>query len=259
MSDLEQRLRSLAARDDLYPATPKIAVDIDTPIEAPRYPRGLGWRMAAAVAVVALVTLVLAFAVPTTRTAIADFFGIAGIRIEFVDDAGDEGPGTPISIGGSLLLGQETTLARAEESTPFTVMVPGDVPDPDEVYLFRRDGATVTGLLWLATAALPEIGKTGVGMLLLQIEADEDHTVLTKRAMGLGNTITSVDGQTAYWIEGGVLVVEPVEGLILAPEERRSGHVLIWSDDGVTYRLETALPMDAAVRIAESLAPAGNP
>jgi hypothetical protein len=31
------------------------------------------------------------------------------------------------------------------------------------------------------------------------------------------------------------------------------GHVLIWADGSLTYRLETELPLDEALRIAESL------
>jgi hypothetical protein len=39
-------------------------------------------------------------------------------------------------------------------------------------------------------------------------------------------------------------------------DQRRlvSGHVLIWEEDGLTYRLETDLSMEEAVAIAESLA-----
>ena len=39
------------------------------------------------------------------------------------------------------------------------------------------------------------------------------------------------------------------------PEQRVliTGHVLIWTDEGVTYRLETELPLDEAILIAESL------
>jgi hypothetical protein len=31
------------------------------------------------------------------------------------------------------------------------------------------------------------------------------------------------------------------------------GHVLIWTEGAITYRLETALPESEAIRIAESL------
>ena len=31
------------------------------------------------------------------------------------------------------------------------------------------------------------------------------------------------------------------------------GNVLLWEQDGVTYRLETELPLDEAIKVAESL------
>jgi hypothetical protein len=121
---------------------------------------------------------------------------------------------------------------------------------------------TVVGLLWHASDGLPEIGDTGVGMLLLEIESDDDDVIFVKKVVGGGEFNTAMIGDwPGYWIEGGVLTVEPVEGLmldLLEPQSRRSGNVLIWSDGEATYRLETALPMADVVRIAESLGPASE-
>lgn len=266
MPDLETRLRALADRDDLFPATPDFATEIGVQIEPPRPDHRTRWvsrrslRLAAMVALAVLAILVAALAVPSSRTAIADFFGIEGIRIEFGGDA-PEVPATPASIGSSLLLGDETTLETAEAAAPFDIVMPADdaAGAPDELYLNRRSGVTVVGLLWHATDTLPEIGDTGVGMLLLEIEADGDDTIFVKKMVGGGEFNTAiVNDWPGYWIENGVLTVEPVEGLmldLLGPESRRSGNVLIWSDSEITYRLETALPMEDAVRLAESLAP----
>lgn len=263
MADLEMRLRALAGRDDLFPATPDIASDLAAQIGAARPARRIDWRLVAIIALAVLAAVATALAVPASRSAIADFFGIEGIRIEFGGDDRDV-PETPTSIGGSLLLGEETTLDAARAEAPFGIVAPGDdaAGAPDEVYLNRRGGATVVGMLWRATDALPEIGDTGVGMLLLEIEADADDEIVVKKIVGGGEfTMAEIDDSPGFWIEDGVLAVEPVEGLmldLLEPELRRSGHVLIWSDGEITYRLETALPMADAVRIAESLVPAGN-
>ena len=42
---------------------------------------------------------------------------------------------------------------------------------------------------------------------------------------------------------------------------RVEGNVLIWEEDGVTFRLETSLPLDEALAVAGSLVPwsGGNP
>jgi hypothetical protein len=262
MADLELGLRSLAGRDDLFPTTPDIASGFAGQISVEQPARRRDLRLVAILALIVLAAIATALAVPASRTAIADFFGIEGIRIEFHGDA-PEVPATPTSIGGSLLLGEEVTMAEASDAAPFAVVAPADdaTGEPDEVYLNRRSGATVVGLLWQATDALPEIGDTGVGMLLLEIEADADDELFVKKIVGGGDfATTTIDGSMGFWIQNGVLAVEPVEGLLhdlLGPEARRSGNVLIWSDGEVTYRLETSLPMADAVRIAESLSPVG--
>ncbi len=267
MPDLERSLRTLAARDDLFPGTPDIAAEIAAQIGPPR--RRIdrlavhrpSLRMVAIVALLLLVALAAALSIPRSRSAIADFFGIEGIRIERDAGHGSNLP-EPTSIGGSLLLGERVTLDDALGATPFDIMLPAAdaAGPPAEVWLNRRDGATVAGLIWLASDDLPEIGDTGVGMLLLEIESDDDDAIIIKKTVGGGVFDAAMVGEwPGYWIEQGVLTVAPVDGLmldVLEPESRRSGNVLIWSDGAVTYRLETALPKADAVRIAESLAPA---
>jgi hypothetical protein len=262
MPDLDRSLRSLAARDDLFPATPDIAAAVAAHIGRARPQRRFDWRLVAIVALVVLAALASTLAIPRSRSAIADFFGIEGIRIERGSDDVPNVPGTPVSIGSSLLLGERTTLDDAIGAAPFDPMLPeiSATGPPDEVWLNRRGGATVVGLVWTASGELPEIGDTGVGMLLLEIETDTNDEIFIKKMTGGGEmTTTLVQGRVGIWIENGVLAVAPVEGLMLDlfdPALRRSGNVLIWSDGEITYRLETALPMTDAVRIAASLAPA---
>jgi hypothetical protein len=266
---LERQLRSLGGRDDLFPTTPKIADGVNEMIRSQgatggssREPRRVGWRSIAIVALVVLAAVVASLAAPASRTAIAEFFGIEGIRIEFGQGDNVDVSDTPASIGGSLLLGERTTLDEVAATVTFDVMAPtGAVAgDPDETYLNQRSDVTVVGLLYEASDTLPEIGQTGVGMLLLQIDsAHADVTFVTKSVIGGGQlTTTMVNDGTGHWVENGILTVEPVQGLMfdeVGTESRRSGNVLIWSDGETTYRLESMLPMADAVRIAESLEP----
>jgi hypothetical protein len=62
---------------------------------------------------------------------------------------------------------------------------------------------------------------------------------------------TTVNGQPAVWAEGPY-ILRVRNGYI---DERRliEGHVLIWKEGDVTYRLETDLSLEEAVKIAESL------
>jgi hypothetical protein len=65
---------------------------------------------------------------------------------------------------------------------------------------------------------------------------------------------TTVNGQYALWTDGPY-VVQVVENGQVVNDTRRlvTGHVLIWTEGDVTYRLETDRPLADAVRIAESL------
>jgi hypothetical protein len=62
---------------------------------------------------------------------------------------------------------------------------------------------------------------------------------------------TEVNGQPAIWAEGPYVLLNRSG----EREFRRlvEGSVLIWTDGAVTYRLETALGLSEARRIAESL------
>jgi hypothetical protein len=53
------------------------------------------------------------------------------------------------------------------------------------------------------------------------------------------------------WAEGPYLL--QLSGGDIDLRRLVEGHVLIWTDGPITYRLETDLTLDEAVRIAESL------
>ena len=64
---------------------------------------------------------------------------------------------------------------------------------------------------------------------------------------------TSVNGQRAIWAVGPY----PLRLYNGDLQFRRliDGHVLIWEEENITYRLETDLPLEEAIKIAESLEP----
>jgi hypothetical protein len=64
---------------------------------------------------------------------------------------------------------------------------------------------------------------------------------------------TQVNGREALWTDGPYLV--RVGRGDTAPRRLVTGHVLIWNDGNVTYRLESELSLEEAVRVAESLRP----
>jgi hypothetical protein len=64
---------------------------------------------------------------------------------------------------------------------------------------------------------------------------------------------TTVAGNPAAWVVGPYLLKYRNGDLDIV--RLIEGHVLIWEQAGVTYRLETDLPLEEAVRVAESIRP----
>lgn len=167
--DLERELFRLA--DDItFPPTPSLAFPVPQSKRRVRQLIPGGWWKAGRAAAVLLLAATLS--VPEARHALAGWLDFPGIRIEIGDRAGDPPP-TVTTIGGSLLLGEAATLEGASSAVEFELVAPGaglEGTEP-EVYLNHFDGAPVVSLLYAAWNELPEIGDTGVGMLLMQIDA----------------------------------------------------------------------------------------
>lgn len=248
-SDLERQLLHLG-EDVRFPPTPAFSLK-SRPAVPPSRMIPAWWRagLAAAAALV-----LLALVVPEARQAVGSWLGVPGIRIEIGDQDDDPSP-VVTSIGGSLLLGQPATLAEVNQEFP--VALPGGAlaaVDP-EIYLNRFEGQPVVSLLYPASETLPAIGTTGVGLLLMQVEASGDTPLMmVKRAAVDASPLpVTVNGQEGFWIAGGMLVTDA--GDPFWSFARRSGNVLVWHEDGVTYRIESSLPLADALAIAGSLAP----
>jgi hypothetical protein len=257
--DLERHL-ALLADDVAFPATPSFDLALTTspsgreaPPPAPRRLPTRAWQAGLAAAVVLLLTTL---AIPTTRETLGSWFSFPGIRIE-VGDRGDDPSPTVTSIGDSLLLGNATPLEEASERAGFPVLVPasGLVAEAPEAWLNNVQGTAVVSLLYPATDDLPSIGTTGVGLLLMQIDAGgETGMFIVKRATGeTPPQPVVVNGQQGLWVQGGVLMTDA--GDPFWTYLRRSGNVLVWEQDGITYRMESDLPLEDALAIAESLTP----
>jgi len=252
--DVERDLAWLAT-DAIFPPTPAFTMPRTAVSARNRGPfpvRTSWWKAGLAAAGLLVATTV---AVPDTREAVADWLGFPGIRIEIGDRAGDPPP-TVTSIGGSLLLGEPATLDRAGERVSFEIVAPIMLADVSpEVYLNRFQGTSAVSLLYPASDDLPVIGDTGVGMLLMQIDASGNTSMLIgKRASAESPPRpVTIDGAKGLWIQGGVLMADA--GDPFWTYARRSGNVLVWEAGGVTYRMESNLPLNDALAIAESLQP----
>jgi hypothetical protein len=236
-----------------YPATPNVLAGVRQ--RGYRGPSPRTYRRLAGVVIALVLVAASALAVPQVRAAIAEFFQIGVVRIFPVAPTL-----TPTATGTQTLpaptptllpslfnLEGETTLAQARADTGLTLSLPtypADLGQPDTVFVQDMDGAMVV-MVWLDKENPTQVG------LSLHIIEQGSYAITKIAATNLAQT--TVNGKTAYWAEGPYIVRLRNGDM----DQRRliAGHVLIWSEGILTYRLETDLSMEEAVKIAESLQP----
>ncbi len=269
----EQSLEQVAQRFD-YPPTPPLAAAVGRRLSAasgaPRRPATATRRLAWGLVVLALVALAL-LAAPPTRAAILAFFARVGAIEIFLDETAPTAvppmavPSTPappptalpvtasaptgagtVSHSLSLLdLGQPTTLAEAGQRVGFTSHLPTALDEPDEVYHHRVDLPALT-FVWR--------GPDGAPLSLTQIGVAE----FARKLIADGHIEdTTVNGAPAVWLSGPhtlqLLGDRPPGALLI------TSNVLIWTQDGFTYRLEGDLTLEEAMAIAASVTPTPTP
>jgi hypothetical protein len=214
------------------------------------------WQTWAAAAALILAMLL---AVPPVRASVLEFLRIGAVRIFLAESTptsfptaptvGTPGPIASTPLASALDLAGETTLAQARQQTAFAIRLPSypqDLGQPDRVFV-QDLGGTAVVLVWMdannrgqVRLSLHELGP-GIDVQKKQPPAIERITVR---------------GQPAVWTAGPYML-EIYSGKPGEHEEaaRRlvTGHVLVWAEGEITYRLETDLPLDEAVRVAESL------
>jgi hypothetical protein len=189
-----------------------------------------------AMAAVLIALLALGWVVTTTLPVVAEGLGIGVVDIK---------TGPVEAAADSLRLGRPVAGTAG-------VPVPQLLGPPDAAY----EGGAVGWLVYRPRPDLPEVLATGVGALVARVEGEGilekvvDSTVTSR-------TDVTVRGVPAVWLEGASheLLVRRVDGGVVSTRGRLAGNTLLWVEDGVTYRLELALPLDAALRIAESMEP----
>jgi hypothetical protein len=224
-------------------------------------------RSAWAITSFLVLLLAILFAVPGVRAEIIRFLQVGVVRIFPADPTLTSLPQAPVTAtpgtgsSGTTTspnntqnepryavtlsdMAGETTLEAAQASLPFLIRLP-DYPDdigaPERVFL-QENGAMVI-LSWTdpvdpykARLSLHEIGPGGI------LVGKFEPRVIQE---------TQVNGRYAVWVQGPYLV-QLTNGSI---EFRRTveGNTLIWEENDITYRLETNLPLEEAIKIAESL------
>jgi hypothetical protein len=251
----ERRLVDLAAHLT-YPPTPDIAARERQRLEnAGSEPcfstTGAGRRvkLLASAAAASILLLAVALLVPQTRASLFRIFDIGAVRIE-----ADEQPReATIAPGRALLdIAGATTLAEASTTVGFDILLPAypaDLGLPDRVYVQKLFDPGLDGLIailvWLDQAQ-PDQAKLSLYQIPVPAYALKQASIKSVRQ-------TMVDGHTAFWVQGPhrlQLRNGDYDEWLFVP-----GSALVWTDGQLTYRLESGLSLDEAVRIAESLSP----
>lgn len=251
ISEMDALLRR-ASRAFAYPQTPAMVVAVTARLREPG-PSVLGvlaeivrgwWRrplprIAVAVVITALVVLGAALAVPQSRTALADFFGLSNVR---VDEEPSVGQLPPVLSPGSFAA--PVLLADAQDAVDFPLRFPtsdGARLEPNAVYL-QGENTSAPAVIFVYEEF--DLYQTRAGFFG---KGGPDLSLIHEIEFG---------GQPALWIdEGGHIASFLDEQGRLVVESRRTVEraTLLWERDGVTYRLETALSQEEAIRAAELL------
>jgi hypothetical protein len=257
---VDDKLRDLAQRFS-YPPTPDIAQSVSRKLASEgdfarkragseRVERGLRPRLAfAPVALVLALLFVGALAVPEVQAFVRSVLRIGVIDIvEGTPTAGSPEP-LPSPVVGLDLIG-ETTLEGARAKVFFPIKLPtypSDLGAPDRVFVQETEGDALV-LAWLDPAR-----ENTARMILDELGSD----VIAQKTLSLGYRLqeTSVKGQSAVWI-GSVHILDFYNRSGSTESQLRrliNGPVLLWSEGGITYRLQSDLSLDEAVKVAESL------
>jgi hypothetical protein len=259
----EKQLVSIAQGLD-YPRTPDIAGPVMKRLRSSPHPHVLSRRFAWSLAVILMLFTSLMF-IPPARAAILEFIQIGIVRIFRAEPTPVTPPqqefpstmvpmtATPFPTSERLIpmlerLAGEQSLERAQQLVDYPILLPGYPPglgEPDRIFVQDADG-NWTILVWIDPQQ-----PTDVLMSLHLIPpgswaVEKMNPALVRETM--------VNGQRAVWAVGPYPIRFSNGDLDFV--RLIDGHVLIWTDGEVTYRLETQLDLEEAIKVAESLEPA---
>jgi hypothetical protein len=260
-AEVERQLQSLAHAAD-WPPTRDLSVAVAVAIAAPGRPQRLPRRRplvlrpavvaAATILVIAVGILVVS---PAAREAVASWLGIPGIEIRVQETPSADPP------AAQLRLGEPTTLSNAQARVAFDIGEL-DLDAPVErlgggVYFDDRAPGGIVHIVYPEQEGLPVAAPKGVGAVFTQFAAARDDPFFTKEVADAEDgvvTPTTVAGEFALWVQGPSHILIPNRnGVPIRHESRLSANALLWTADGVTYRLETALDVEDAVALAETI------
>jgi hypothetical protein len=248
-ADVERALATLAHDVDT-PAAPLFGDRVTSRLLAdraaavsPPLPRRALWTPRTRLVLATLAVLALLALAATTRLVI----GAVEIRVVPTPSSSPStATGAPLVPGD---LGAQIALTDLDEAVGFHVAIPEGRP-PDAAYVSTsRNGAAI--LAWRPDDRSPRLPGTPWGLILVELPEPSDE-LLVKEVNAFDDTDEiTLDGDRAFWIHA------PHDLLVItdAGDTRFhiDGNVLVWERDGITFRLETPLGLEAARAVAVSV------
>lgn len=276
-----------AGRDFTYPPTPPLAARVRAELVRPSLapPRPL-LRVLVPIAAALLLALVLLFAVPATRDAVAQFLGLRGLIIFYVTPTPTPLPTAtprPSATGAvaripvtpphsptatarpiatptypPFTLCCEMSLSQAQQLTQFRLLVPPDEL-PSRVYF--------QDVYHIGAQVVLVFGNPSGPRFTLYQAQQWIYGKLVEGG-GTGKQVNSqtvigeaqVRGQRALWFTGAphlVMTLDANNQPLYDTARTVDANTLVWEtgdlDNGILYRLETKVSLADAVRFAESL------
>jgi Domain of unknown function (DUF4367) len=261
--EFENKLRAITNGME-YPRTPDIAGSVRTRLHASTRSRFLSRPLAWSLAII-LVLISSLMLIPSARAAVLEFIQIGVDRIfpraitptiqvittatpEIISTRPAISSPTPDTLIPALQeMAGETTLADAQKTVTFPILLPAypsDLGPPDYVFVQNAKG-NMAILVWLDPQKPNQV--------LMSLHQIPKGSWMIDKFQPKVIQETSVKGQRAIWTEGPYPIL--LRNGDLTFKRLVTGHVLIWTDGNVTYRLESDLSLEEAVKIAESLRP----
>ncbi len=261
--EFEDQLRSIVSGME-YPHTPDIAGSVMTRLHPSNRPRFISRKLTWSLTILLILISSLAL-IPPVRAAIIEFIQIGVVRIfprsveptpEMIRTATPETmsplTASPDATLPSLIpllenIAGETKLTNAQQIASYPILLPtypADLGQPNHVYVQDAEGA-MTILVWMDPSR-PE------GVMLSLHFIPQGSWAINKMGPRIIQE-TQVNGRYAVWAEGPYPLKMRYGNIDFI--RLIDGHVLIWADSDITYRIETDLDMKEAIKIAESLEP----
>ncbi len=247
----ETQLQSIAG-DFPYPPTPDLtaagteALATNKRSQTPRRLQPIWVAL-----LVLLLLLVSTLSIPTVRATLLEWLQIGTVRIWLVEPSP-----TPTAASRSLAptttpmssvldVAGKTSLLTAQAQVNFPIRLPTlpvDLGEPDYVYLQQAEGDMVI-LVWMEPEAPKQVRMSlhllGPRAFVWKMQPPDVVEVQMR-------------GTPAFWTQGPYYI-KVGSGQTWSSVRLVDGHVLIWTEGTITYRLESDLALADAIRVAESI------